>query len=241
MSCKYPYYIMTWNLCIAATVGQDFMAEDISFENTAGPEKYQAVAVRVGSDLSAFKGYQDTLYAQSLRQSYRDSDICGTVDPILGNEAVVFQTCNLLTRKPIDNQVNCFTAQGRDDPNQNTGIAILNCTVSAAPDLVPVKSSFPTFLGRPWKNYSRTVYIQSYIEDLVDPAGWVEWSGDFALTTLYHGEYVDWEPGASMAGRVRWPGFHDMNIYDVQNFTVVNFISGDAWIHNVPFDAGERK
>lgn len=238
MSISFIYYDLK-SVGITATVGPGFLAKDITFENTAGPEKYQAVAVRVGSDLSAFyrcsiKGYQDTLYAHSLRQFYRDCDIYGTVDPIFGNAAVVFQSCNLLARKPIGNQVNCFTAQGRDDPNQSTGIAIQNCTVSAAPDLVPVKTSFRTFLGRPWKNYSRTVYMQSYIDDLVDPAGWVEWSGDFALTTLYYGEYMNWGPGASMAGRVRWPGFHDMNISDALNFTVVNFISGDAWIHNVP-------
>lgn len=226
-----------------ATVGQGFLGKDITFENTAGPEKLQAVALRVGSDLSAFyrcsfKGYQDTLYAHSLRQFYRDCDIYGTVDFIFGNAAAVFQSCNLLARKPIGEQVNCFTAQGRDDPNQNTGISIQKCTVSAAPDLVPVKSSFQTFLGRPWRNYSRTVYIQSYIDDLVDPAGWVEWSGDFALTTLYYGEFMNSGPGASTAGRVQWPGYHDMKISDAQNFTVANFISGDAWIQNVPFDKG---
>ena len=138
----------------------------------------------------------------------------------------------------MDSQKNCFTAQGRDDPNQNTGISIQNCTVSAAPDLAPVKSSFQTFLGRPWKNYSRTVYMDSYIDDVVDPKGWLEWSGDFALTTLYYGEYMNSGPGAGTAGRVQWPGYHAMNISDAQNFTVVDFISGDAWIQSVPFNAG---
>ena len=149
----------------------------------------------------------------------------------------MFQDCNLLARKPMDNQKNCFTAQGRVDPNQNTGTSIQNCNVSAAPDLAPVQSSFQTFLGRPWKNYSRTVYIESYIDDVVDPAGWLEWSGDFALTTLYYGEYMNSGPGAGTADRVQWPGYHTMKISDAQNFTVANFISGDAWIQDVPFDA----
>lgn len=227
---------------ITAVVGYSFLARDITFENTAGPENHQAVALRVGSDLSAFyrcsfKGYQDTLYAHSLRQFYRECDIYGTVDFIFGNAAAVFQDCNLLARKPMDNQKNCFTAQGRVDPNQNTGTSIQNCNVSAAPDLAPVQSSFQTFLGRPWKNYSRTVYIESYLDDVVDPAGWLEWSGDFALTTLYYGEYMNSGPGAGTTERVQWPGYHTMNISDAQNFTVANFISGDAWIQDVPFDA----
>jgi len=232
----------TYRSATVAAVGQGFLARDITFENTAGPEKHQAVALRVGSDLSAFyrcsfKGYQDTLYAHSLRQFYRECDIYGTVDFIFGNAASVFQNCNLLARKPMDNQKNCFTAQGRDDPNQNTGISIQKSTVSAAPDLAPVKSSFQTFLGRPWKNYSRTVYIDSYIDDVVDPAGWLEWSGDFALATLYYGEYMNSGPGAGTKDRVQWPGYHAMNISDAQNFTVANFIAGDAWIQEVPFDA----
>lgn len=233
----------TYRSATVAVVGQGFLARDITFENTAGPEKHQAVALRVSSDLStfyrcSFKGYQDTLYAHSLRQFYRECEIYGTVDFIFGNAGAVFQNCKLLARKPMDNQKNCFTAQGRDDPNQNTGISIQNCTVSAAPDLAPVNTSFQTFLGRPWKQYSRTVYMKSYIDDVVDPAGWLEWSGDVGLTTLYYGEYMNSGPGAGTAGRVQWPGYHTMNISDAQNFTVVNFIAGDAWIQAAPFNAG---
>ena len=80
--------------------------------------------------------------------------------------------------------------------------------------------------------------MDSYIDDVVDPKGWLEWSGDFALTTLYYGEYMNSGPGAGTAGRIQWPGYHAMNISDAQNFTVANFIAGDAWIQSVPFNAG---
>ncbi|GLJ52726.1 hypothetical protein SUGI_1122620 [Cryptomeria japonica] len=149
---------------------------------------------------------------------------------IFGNAAVVFQNCTLFARTPLSGQQNIFTAQGRTDPNQNTGISIHKCNVIAAPELVPVISSFPTYLGRPWKLYSRTVYMKSYLDGLTQPAGWLEWSGDFALSTLYYGEYRNQGPGSNTSQRVTWPGYHVMKISDAQNFTVRSFISGDTWL-----------
>ncbi|KAL8548734.1 hypothetical protein ACS0TY_007845 [Phlomoides rotata] len=129
-----------------------------------------------------FEAYQDTLYVHSLRQFYLQCDIYGTVDFIFDNAAVVFQTCNIYPRLPMANQVNAITAQGRTDPNQNTGISILNCSIRAADDLAQSNSTIQTYLGRPWKEYSRTVYMQSFLDGLIDPAGWKEWSGDFLNT-----------------------------------------------------------
>lgn len=219
-------------------VGDGFIAKGITFENSAGPSKHQAVALRSGSDLSAFYqcsfvGYQDTLYVHSLRQFYRECDIYGTIDFIFGNAAVVFQTSNLYARKPNSNQKNIFTAQGREDPNQNTGISILNCKVAAAADLIPVKSSFQTFLGRPWKEYSRTVFLRSYIDDLVDPAGWLEWNASFALSTLYYREYMNRGPGSNTSARVTWPGYRiTTNSTEASQFTVGAFIQGNTWLNS---------
>ncbi|KAM7527035.1 hypothetical protein LguiB_030445 [Lonicera macranthoides] len=222
----------------AAVVGNGFIAKGITFENYAGPSKHQAVALRSGSDLSAFYkcsfvGYQDTLYVHSLRQFYRECDVYGTVDFIFGNAAVVFQNCNLYARKPNDNQRNIFTAQGREDPNQNTGISILNCKVAAAADLIPVQSSFRTYLGRPWKAYSRTVYLRSNLGDLIDGAGWLEWDGNFALNTLYYGEYMNRGPGSNTSARVTWPGYRVItNSTEASQFTAGNFIQGGEWLNS---------
>uniref|UniRef100_A0A804J7U7 Pectinesterase catalytic domain-containing protein n=1 Tax=Musa acuminata subsp. malaccensis TaxID=214687 RepID=A0A804J7U7_MUSAM len=157
---------------------------DITIENAAGPSKLQAVALRVGADLSAFYkcsfvGYQDTLYVHSLRQFYRECD-------------------------PMSNQQNVFTAQGREDPNQNTGISIHKCKVAAAADLIP-------------------------------------WNGDFALNTLYYGEYMNRGPGSNTTGRVKWPGYRVINsTAEASNFTVTSFIQGDQWLGStsVPFTSG---
>jgi len=226
----------TYRSATVAVNGNGFIARDITFENTAGAAKHQAVALRVGSDFSAFyrcsfQGYQDTLYVHSLRQFYRECNVYGTVDFIFGNAAVVLQNCNLFARKPLANQQIVYTAQGRQDPNENTGISIQNCQVIAASDLIPVKRSFPAYLGRPWRQYSRTVFMQSYLGDLIQPAGWLEWNGNFALNTLYYGEFMNRGPGAGVANRVRWPGYRAIrSSNEARQFTVAQFIKGDSWL-----------
>ncbi|EPS67066.1 pectinesterase [Genlisea aurea] len=226
----------TYQSATVAVAGQGFIATGITIENYAGPEKHQAVALRCGADMSAFYqcsfvGYQDTLYVFSLRQFYRECDIYGTVDFVFGNAAVVFQNSNLYARRPLAVQQNIFTAQGRDDPNQNTGISILNCKVAAGSDLLPVISQFHTYLGRPWKAYSRTVYLLSNMESVVDPAGWLEWNGTFGLSTLYYGEYSNRGPGSNTTGRVNWPGYRVINSStEAGLFAVDNFIQGSQWL-----------
>ena len=226
-------------------VAQGFVAVNITFRNTAGAAKHQAVALRSGADMStfyscSFEGYQDTLYTHSLRQFYRECDIYGTVDFIFGNGAVVLQNCNIYPRLPLSGQFNPITAQGRTDPNQNTGISIQNATIKPADDLAPKVGTVQTYLGRPWKEYSRTVYMQSFMDSFINPSGWREWDGDFALNTLYYAEYDNRGPGSSTANRVTWPGYHVIGATDAANFTVSNFVSGDDWIPQtgVPYMSG---
>ncbi|XP_059625645.1 probable pectinesterase/pectinesterase inhibitor 7 [Cornus florida] len=236
----------TFNSATFVVTAPGFVAVDITFRNTAGGIKHQAVAVRNGADLStfyrcSFEAYQDTLYVHSLRQFYRECDIYGSVDYIFGNAAVVFQNCNLYPRLPLSGQFNAITAQGRTDPNQNTGISIQNCTIKAADDLASSNSTTQTYLGRPWKEYSRTIYLQSFMDSVINPVGWHEWSGDFALNTSYYAEYGNTGPGSDTSGRVTWSGFHIINnVEDVVDFTVTNFIVGDSWLPQtgVPYSTG---
>ncbi|KAF3440009.1 hypothetical protein FNV43_RR18287 [Rhamnella rubrinervis] len=233
----------TFNSATVAVVGDNFIGRDITFRNTAGPSNHQAVALRSGSDLSvfykcSFEGYQDTLYVHSERQFYRECDIYGTVDFIFGNAAVVLQNCNIYARNP-PNKTNTITAQGRTDPNQNTGISIHNSRVTAASDLK--SGSVKTYLGRPWKQYSRTVFMKTFLDSLINPAGWLEWSGDFALNTLYYGEYANTGPGSSTSNRVKWGGYRVItSASEASRFTVGSFIAGNSWLPatNVPFTSG---
>ncbi|KAF7836286.1 putative pectinesterase/pectinesterase inhibitor 47 [Senna tora] len=240
----------TFNSSTFAVSGDRFIAVDITFRNTAGPSKHQAVAVRNNADLStfyrcSFEGYQDTLYVHSLRQFYRDCRIYGTVDFVFGNAAVVIQNSLLLARQPLPFQKNAVTAQGRTDPNQNTGISIQNCTLAAAPDLAAAAAGGGangtyTFLGRPWKEYSRTVVMESYIGDVVQPSGWLEWNGTIGLDTLFYGEFKNYGPGADTSRRVNWGGYNLLSAEQALNFTVMRFTLGETWLPDtdIPYFAG---
>ncbi|URD84502.1 pectinesterase [Musa troglodytarum] len=121
----------TFKTATVAIVGDGFIGKDLWIENSAGAAKHQAVALRVQSDKSVFynvrmDGYQDTLYVHTKRQFYRECTISGTIDFIFGDSPSVFQNCLILARKPLDNQQNIVTAQGRKDRRQN-------CTISADP------------------------------------------------------------------------------------------------------------
>ncbi|KAL1191139.1 putative pectinesterase/pectinesterase inhibitor 16 [Cardamine amara subsp. amara] len=227
----------TYQTATVAAMGEGFIARDITFVNSAGPQSEQAVALRVGADKSvvyrcSVEGYQDSLYTHSKRQFYRETDITGTVDFIFGNSAVVFQSCNIVARKPLSGQNNFVTAQGRSNPNQNTGISIQNCKITA---------ETMSYLGRPWKQYSRTVVMQSFLDGSIYPSGWSPWSGSFGLSSLYYAEFGNSGPGSSVSGRVKWNGYHSaLTVTEAEQFTVASFIDGSMWLPStgVSFDSG---
>ncbi|MBA0816959.1 hypothetical protein Gohar_001565, partial [Gossypium harknessii] len=184
----------TFRSATLAVSGEGFLARDITIQNRAGPEKHQAVALRVSADLAAFyrctiNGYQDTLYVHSFRQFYRECNISGTIDYIFWNAAAVFQACNIISRMPMPGQFTVITAQSRDTLDQYTGISIQNCSILATNELYRNSNNVKSYLGRPWRLYSTAVFLKSYIDDFIDPNGWRKWSSDEGLDTLYYGEY----------------------------------------------------
>uniref|UniRef100_A0A0E0APL4 Pectinesterase n=1 Tax=Oryza glumipatula TaxID=40148 RepID=A0A0E0APL4_9ORYZ len=231
-------------------IGNGFFMRGITVENTAGPENHQAVALRAQSDMAVFyqcefDGYQDTLYPHAQRQFFRDCTVSGTIDFIFGNsqasKIVVLQNCLLQPRKPMDNQVNIITAQGRREKRSAGGTVIHNCTVAPHPDLEKFTDKVKTYLARPWKEYSRTIFVQNEIGAVVDPVGWLEWNGNFALDTLYYAEVDNHGPGADMSKRAKWKGVQSLTYQDVQKeFTVEAFIQGQEFIpkFGVPYIPG---
>uniref|UniRef100_J3MXQ9 Pectinesterase n=2 Tax=Oryza brachyantha TaxID=4533 RepID=J3MXQ9_ORYBR len=229
--------ITTFKSATFTAQGDGFMAIGMGFQNTAGAEKHQAVALLVQSDKSVFlncwmDGFQDTLYAHSKAQFYRNCVVSGTIDFIFGDAAAVFQNCIITLRRPLPNQQNIATAQGRADGREATGFVLQKCEFNAETALTDAKlPPIRNYLGRPWREFSRTVVMESEIPAIIDKAGYLPWNGDFALKTLYYAEYGNTGPGADTAGRVAWPGYKKViSKADATKFTVENFLHAKPWI-----------
>lgn len=73
--------------------------------------------------------------------------------------------------------------------------------------------------------------MQSFISNAIRPEGWLEWNGNFALDTLFYGEYMNHGPGAGLEKRINWPGYHKFNDTGMaNNYTVAQFIEGNLWL-----------
>ncbi|XP_057980828.1 pectinesterase 3 [Malania oleifera] len=222
----------TYATATFAVMGKGFIARDIRFENTAGAAKHQAVALRSGSDCSvfyrcSFDGFQDTLYPHSNRQFFRDCDVTGTIDFIFGGAAAVFQNCNIRPRKPLPNQFNTITAQGKKEPEQKSAFSLQHCNLTPLGNFTE-----PTYLGRPWKNFSTTVIIQSFIGPFLQPVGWIEWvKGVNPPDTIFYGEYQNTGAGSAVDKRVTWAGYYpSITAEQAGKFSVEYLLEGGEWL-----------
>ncbi|KAI4342144.1 hypothetical protein MLD38_026800 [Melastoma candidum] len=200
----------TFGTSTVAVSGPYFIGMNLTVRNTAGLNRGQAVALTSVSDQStfyrcSFVGYQDTLYTHSNTQVFRECDIYGSTDFIFGNAGVLFDRCNIYSQNP---RGNIITAQGREQINQNTGTFIYNSTIRATHKPSSKRNGSPTYLGRPWRKYSRAVIMNTYMDSSIRPQGWQKWNRNTTVDTLYYAEYNNSGPGSSTRHRVKWKGFH---------------------------------
>ncbi|QCE07150.1 pectinesterase-like [Vigna unguiculata] len=246
--------VKTMQTATFANTAPGFIAKSMTFENTAGAAKHQAVAFRNQGDMSAmfdcsFHGYQDTLYVHANRQFYRNCEISGTIDFIFGASATVIQNSRIVARLPLSNQFNTVTADGTKLKNMATGIVIQNCEIVPEKALYPSRLTVKSYLGRPWKQFARTIVMESNIGDVIHPDGWTPWDGNLFLDTLYYAEYANSGPGSNLQGRIKWKGYQGgINKNVAQQFTVAQFLRGgttgaDDWLKatGVPYAAGFLK
>ncbi|MDT0677871.1 pectinesterase family protein [Autumnicola musiva] len=199
-----------------------FRAENISFENSAGPVG-QAVAVRVDGDKVIFEncrflGNQDTLYlhGRDSRQYYKNCYIEGTTDFIFGWSTAVFEDCEIFCKEGGH-----YITAASTEESAEYGFVFIDCKITGD---APANSFY---LGRPWRNYAQTVFINTEMSALIKPEGWHNWSKPETEKTTFYVEYNSYGPGAS-ANRVPWA--KNISEEQLQEYEINRVLAGkDSW------------
>ncbi len=213
--------------------GDGFEADNLTFENTAG-NTGQAVAAAVRADRAIFKncrflGNQDTLFADYGRQYFVDSYIEGGVDFIFGNATAVFDHSEIHANGP-----GYLTAQSRTAADQRTGYVILKSKVTSGID--PSAPRQTIVLGRPWRPFSRVVYIDTELPANVVPEGWNAWGHPNETPLAYYAEFESKGPGANPTARIPWS--HQLRASEAAKYKPRVFLAGmDHW--NAEAEAGK--
>lgn len=203
--------------------GPDFMAENITFENTSGPVG-QAVACHVAGDRAVFRrcrflGFQDTLYTfgENTREYYEDCYIEGTVDFIFGKATAVFNRCELRSKRTGGFLTAPATPQG-----SNYGYVFYDCKLTADEGV----EAGSVWLSRPWRPYGKTVFIRCEMGQHIRPEGWNNWGKTDNERTAYYAEYQCYGKGADTSRRVAWS--HQLK--DANAYVMTNILKGaDGW------------
>ncbi|GJP45374.1 hypothetical protein CLOM_g4771 [Closterium sp. NIES-68] len=203
-----------------------FMAVGIRIENAAGPQGDQAVALMVSGDRSAIydcaiTGYQDTLCTDAGRQYYKNCYISGYTDFIFGDAAALIDSATIYLRagkKKVQ-----ITASGRESKTP-TGIVIRWSQVQSESGVRLA------YLGRPWKDCARVVYVETNLPKEIQPDGWSTWNGGKPGSCHYYAEKGSTGPGAA-SKRVSWakPGI----ISDAKQFGPQAFLELSKWLNVV--------
>ena len=206
----------TFNSYTVQVKGNDFRAENLTIQNTAG-RVGQAVALHAEGDRCVIQncrllGNQDTLYVgiDSSRQFYKDCQIEGTTDFIFGPATVVFQHCT------IKSLSNSYITAASTTTRQAYGFVFLNCTLEADTGAKKV------LLGRPWRPHARTVFINTVMGEHIVAAGWDNWRNVENEKTAYYAEYKSTGAGANPSGRVSWS--HQLTKKEAKQYTLKNIL-----------------
>ncbi|WP_276356353.1 pectinesterase family protein [Cohnella caldifontis] len=236
-----PYH--TFNAYTAFIGGDDFTAERITFENAAGPGEQvgQALAAYVDADRAVFRecrflGFQDTLFTGPLpprprdrasfggpregaptrpaRQYYERCHIEGDVDFIFGSATAVFDRCDIVSKR------GGWISAPSTPEGVPFGYVFIGCT------LIGDAAARSVYLGRPWRNFAKTVFLDCWMGEHIHPEGWSRWNASESVASVEFAEYGNRGPGASDGGtRVDWS--RQLTPEDASLYTVARILGGD--------------
>ena len=203
--------------------GNDFYAEKLTIQNTAGRNVGQAVALHVEGDRAVFNncsiiGDQDTLYAgvDNSRQYYKNCTIEGTTDFIFGPATALFDNCRIICKK------DSYVTAASTTPSQEYGFVFRECKVEVTEEANKV------YLGRPWRANAKTVFINTEMDAKIRPEGWHNWNKPDAEKTTFYAEYNSSGPGGKSEHRVSWS--KQLSKEEVEKYTIKNILGGyDNW------------
>jgi pectinesterase len=197
----------------------DVMAENLTFENTAGPVG-QALAIRVDGDRVVFRrcrflGWQDTVFLNRGRQYFEDCYIAGHVDFIFGAATAWFERCHIHCLR------NGYISAASTYDNQPFGFVFSHCRITG-------ESEVKTYLGRPWRDFSNTMFLNTEMSAVVRPEGWQNWNLPEREKTARYSEFNSSGPGANPKARVPWS--HQLANAQAKAITVQKVLGGaDGW------------
>lgn len=197
--------------------GNDFIAQNLTIENSSG-EVGQAVALNVNANRVKIEncnllGNQDTLYTsgEGTKNYFKNCYIEGTTDFIFGDATVLFENCTLHSKK--DSYITAAST-----PQDSTfGYVFKNCKLTADASVKEV------YLGRPWRIYAKTVFIDCTMDAHILPQGWHNWSKPEAEKTSFYAEYNCSGLGFQPQKRVPWS--HQLTKNEAKMYTIDNILN----------------
>lgn len=178
--------------------GNDITFKNLTIENNAAPLG-QAVALHTEGDRlmfihCRFLGNQDTIYTgrEGARLLFTDCYIEGTTDFIFGPATALFERCTIHSKK------NSYITAASTPENIPFGYVFKNCKLTAAPGITKV------YLGRPWRPYASTTFLNCEFGSHIRPEGWDNWRNPENEKTARYAEFGNTGEGATTAGRVKW-------------------------------------
>jgi len=197
----------------------DCIIENITIINAAG-EVGQAVALHTEADRILIKncnivGNQDTLYAagENCRQYYKNCYIEGTTDYIFGAATALFENCIIHSKK--DSYITAASTPERI----KYGFVFINCKLTADSGISKV------YLGRPWRQYAKTVFINCYMGEFIAPEGWHNWNNPEAEKNTFYAEFKNYGPGANTNNRVKWA--YQLSTKQIKEYSIEKIFSGE--------------
>lgn len=207
----------TWTCATAFVYGNNFSAQNITFENNAGFTAGQAVALRVEGNRAFFKncrmvGFQDVLFlsGSGVKHFFKDCYIEGTTDFIFGAATAVFKNCHIHSKK------NSHVTAASTNSIIPYGFVFFNCRLTA--DSVTNKVS----LGRPWSPTASVTYINCWMDKHIIPEGWNNWRNPANEATARYAEYRSTGPGANPGQRVTRS--KQLTDEEVKKYTIKNIL-----------------